>query len=207
MLIAGHCGELTADQKEFITEIHFYNKKMAQLLTVFMTVSKIELGTFAMQERPTDLQLVMEDVLHELNTQIKNKNLKIVRNFSELGMVETDPEFIRIVFQNLLSNAVKYTPHDGAITIDLCKKRTSVAVKVNDTGCGIPKEEQPQVFTKLYRGSNTKNHRWESNGLGLYITKAIVDKTGGTISFHSEVNKGTTFNIILPLKEASAMIA
>lgn len=204
MLLAGHCGDLTPDQKEFVNEIHFYNKKMAQLLTVFMTVSKIELGTFAMQERPTDLRLVMEDVLHELNTQIKNKHLVVAEKFEDLPMVETDPEFIRIVFQNLISNAIKYTPHEGEITVSLSSGQNGIAVKVADTGCGIPPAEQSQVFTKLYRGSNTQNHRWESNGLGLYITKAIVDKTGGSITFHSETGKGTTFNISLPLKKSEA---
>jgi two-component system phosphate regulon sensor histidine kinase PhoR len=207
MLLAGHGGELTKDQREFLTEIHFYNKKMAQLLSVFMTVSKIELGTFALQEKPTDLRLTLDDVLHELNTQIKNKKLVVTKEYIDaLGMVSTDPEFIRIVFQNLVSNAVKYTPHEGIIRLSICKKNGGVEIIVGDSGCGIPREEQTQVFTKLYRGSNTKNHRWESNGLGLYIVKSIIDKCGGTISFKSEENKGTTFTIFLPLKETDSVM-
>jgi len=204
MLLAGHGGELTTEQRELLSEIHFYNKKMAQLLSVFMTVSKIELGTFVMQNKPTDLRLVIEDVLHELSTQIKSKKLKILLPHEEsIGIIETDPEFIRIVFQNLLSNAVKYTPHEGTIKITIKKERENILITIEDTGCGIPLNEQSQVFTKLYRGSNTKNYRWDSNGLGLYITKAIIDKCKGRITFKSEENKGTTFYVYLPVTSIS----
>jgi PAS domain S-box-containing protein len=204
MLLAEHGGQITKEQREFLNEILFYNKKMAQLLSVFMTVSKIEMGKFEMQEKPVDLRLLMDDVLHELGTQIKNKRLIVRKHYDDsLPIALTDQEFIRIVFQNLVSNAVKYTPHDGNIIISVGLSQNNISVAVEDSGCGIPQREQSQVFTKLYRGTNMKGHRWDSNGLGLYITKSIVDKCGGSITFTSEEDKGTIFNVILPIKTAA----
>ncbi|MBX4210486.1 PAS domain-containing protein [Candidatus Parcubacteria bacterium] len=200
MLLAGHADPLTDSQREFVEEIHYYNKKMAELLNVFLAVSKIELGTFVMQNKPTNPETVLGDILHELSVQIKKKNINIRKRYAgDVPIIHTDPEFMRIAFQNLLSNAIKYSREKGTVDINMEERRGQFIVEISDSGCGIPLDEQSRVFTKLYRGKNAKRRDSDGSGLGLYITKSIVEKCGGKIWFDSTENKGTTFFISLPL--------
>src|SRR3989338_9333437 len=116
-----------------------------------------------------------------------------------------------MVVQNILSNAVKYTPEKGTINLGLRlikrgasidnQKVTedSIAIVVSDTGFGIPRNQQDQIFTKLFRADNVREKDTEGTGLGLYIVKAIIDQSGGAIWFESEENKETTFYVTLPL--------
>lgn len=124
------------------------------------------------------------------------------------GVIRSDPTLLRVVFQNLLTNAAKYTPQGGTIGLVLMRDTgklifgtqrppNSILITVSDTGCGIPAEAQPRIFSKLYRAENAQKIDKEGTGLGLYIVKKIVERLGGTIWFQSEINKGTTFCVAL----------
>ena len=110
-----------------------------------------------------------------------------------------DKNLTHIIFQNLLSNAVKYTPEKGKVIIDVSRKDKNVEIAVSDTGFGIPKKQQRKVFSKLFRADNARETDTQGTGLGLYIVKSILETVGGDISFKSEENKGTTFNVEIPL--------
>jgi PAS domain S-box-containing protein len=201
MLLAGHGGELAAEQREFVEEIRFYNQKMAQILNEFLTVSRIERGTFVIDPKPTNVALVASDVLRELTPNAVTKDIDIIeRSGKILPVVVTDPEFLRIIFHNLVSNAIKYTPAGGKVTVDIRSAPTGVIIKVSDTGYGIPKAEQEKVFTKLFRGREAEVREPNGMGLGLYITKSLLERCGGKIRFTSKEMAGTTFYVFLPLK-------
>ena len=104
-----------------------------------------------------------------------------------------------MVIQNLLTNAVKYTAENGTVTVTLARSGESIAFTVADTGFGIPADAREHIFTKLYRADNARAMVPDGNGLGLYIAKSILDQTGGTIRFESEIGKGTTFFVTIPL--------
>lgn len=202
MLLSGHIGKLTDEQKECVDDIYFYNKKMVQILNVFLAVSKIELGTFVFRSRPTNIKEIIQDIIKELSVDIKKKNISISEDYDSKNLrAYTDSEFIRIAIQNILSNSVKYTNKNGKIDIKVSKKNTDIVIKVKDNGCGIPAKDKPLVFLKLHRGTNTKKKDSNGNGLGLYIAKSLINKCGGRIWFSTKENSGTTFFISLPSRK------
>lgn len=105
-----------------------------------------------------------------------------------------------MIFQNLLTNAVKYTERKGEININIKKDGLNVLVSVADTGYGIPKNVQTKIFTKMFRADNARVKDPDGAGLGLYIIKSTLEKTGGKIWFESVENKGSTFYVTIPLE-------
>lgn len=200
MLIAGHYGDLNKEQKKAVESILSYNKKMTYLLNVFMSVSKIELDRFEINPHPTDLRLLLDDIINDLLYKIKKKRISLRKQFeTDLPIIDIDSELMRIVFQNLIANAVNYTPNKGTVTVGVEKKDKELVFFVRDTGWGIPEADKGRLFTKLYRSDRTKKINSEGSGLGLYMTKAIINKCNYKIWFESEEDKGTVFYVSIPL--------
>jgi PAS domain S-box-containing protein len=205
MMLGGDAGKFTKEQKEFMKEIEYENLRMIELVNALLNVSRIELGTFAVDPKPTDVIEISNSIIKELTQQIKKKELNVKTEYAkDIPMINLDPKLIRIVFQNLISNAVKYTPEKGNILINISKDETNLKIKVQDTGYGIPKAQQDKIFSKLFRADNIRKFESDGTGLGLYIVKSIIDSSEGKVWFESEENKGTTFYIELPLKGMSA---
>jgi PAS domain S-box-containing protein len=199
MLMDGDAGKLNKQQMEFLSEIYQGNKRMVALVNALLNVSRIDLGTFAVEPTPTKIVEIAESVIKELQSQIETKEQKLVTDFDELPEMQLDVNLARIIFQNLISNAVKYTPEKGTVTVKVKKDSDKVVITVADTGYGIPKEQQERIFQKLFRADNVREKEADGTGLGLYIVKAILDNSGGDIKFVSEENKGTTFTATLPI--------
>jgi signal transduction histidine kinase len=112
-----------------------------------------------------------------------------------------DVEKIKLAVQNLIENAIKYTPNRGSIEVNLRANKKEVELSVKDTGVGIPEDQKSRIFTKFFRGSNVVRIDTEGSGLGLFISKNIIEAHGGRIWFDSEEGVGTTFYFTLPVKE------
>jgi signal transduction histidine kinase len=216
MLLAGDVGALNEKQKKYLDEVYRSNQRMVELVNALLDVSSLELGTFAIEPKPTDIIKLTQSVIDEQKPQITVKRMKF--SFSSgknITLIQADPKLLRMVVQNILSNAVKYTPEGGEIklSISLADKK-NILLEVSDTGYGIPKNQQDKIFTKLFRADNVRDKDTDGTGLGLYIVKSIVEKSGGKIWFHSsgevagvrasrgadgKENKGTTFYVTLPL--------
>ncbi len=210
-LIAEEEHGLSKPQEEFRTEIVSASKQMTELVSSLLNVSRIELGTFAINPVPANVNEFAQSVLDELKLLIKQKKLELDFYKSEIPEIPLDKGLFRIVYQNLLTNAVKYTPEGGKITIAHEIERDQLLISIADTGYGIPQSEQEKVFEKLYRASNARAKDPHGSGLGLYIVKAIVQESGGEIWFESIENQGTTFFVRLPLsgmekREGSRML-
>lgn len=202
MLLSEDAGAITDMQREYLGEVSRGSRRMVELVNALLNVSRIELGTFAVQPEPTDVVELARDVINELKSKILEKKLHIEEAYTEnLPKMMVDPKLTRIVFQNLLTNAVKYTPEEGKISISIAMSadKTMFTIAVSDTGYGIPKEDQSRIFTKLFRASNIREKETDGTGLGLYIIKSIVEHSGGTVTFESEEGKGTTFTLTLPV--------
>ncbi len=115
-------------------------------------------------------------------------------------VIQTDTQFLRVALQNLITNAVEYTPEGGTVSCVVSEVGSGLQVDVSDTGCGIPHNAKEKIFTKFFRADNARTVKAEGNGLGLYITKSMIEALGGKISFTSKENKGTIFTILLPTK-------
>src|SRR5207247_1672963 len=110
-----------------------------------------------------------------------------------------DRERVTQILENLVSNAVKYSPAGGAIKVSLSRQVDRVFVAISDSGLGIPRDELPKLFTRFHRVEGADRAPIRGTGLGLYITRELVDRHGGTIWAESQVGKGTTFTFTLPV--------
>ena len=200
MLLTGDVGEVTPEQKKYLEEIYNGNQRMVELVNTLLDVSRIELGTFFMESKPTDIVSLARSIIDEQKLYIDEKNIKFSSSFENtVPFIQADPKLLHMVIQNILSNAVKYTPDGGKITFSLSLDSTqNVVLKVSDTGYGIPKNQQNRIFTKLFRADNVIGKDTEGTGLGLYIAKSIVEQSGGKLWFESEENIGSTFYVTLP---------
>lgn len=199
MLLAGDAGKLKTEQQEYLNDIYASSQRMTALVNSLLNVSRIELGTFSIDPKPTDIVSVVASVISEQSEKVLHKSLKIKTNFAK-NSIETniDPELFTIIVQNLLSNAIKYTLDGGEIHVSLSLDKTRFTFTVSDNGIGIPKHQQDKLFSKLFRADNVKTLDTDGTGLGLYIVYSVVGSMGGQISFKSEEGKGSTFTVSLP---------
>ncbi|MBI5530597.1 MAG: PAS domain-containing protein [Candidatus Doudnabacteria bacterium] len=189
-----------ASRKKFVEEIYRTNQRMIELVNAILNVSKIDLGTLAIEPEQVNLQHIAEEVLNELAFQIKEKKLHLDSRFDiGLPLVNADPNLMRVIFQNLLTNSVKYTPVEGKIICDIKVERDNFLITIADTGCGIPLKDQEKIYDKFHRTEAAKKIDPNGNGLGMYIVKSIIDEVGGKIWFNSQEGEGTSFFVSLPL--------
>lgn len=201
MLVAGEAGKLTDEQQKYLDEIYVGNQRMIELVNALLNVSRIEMGTLAVDPHPTDLVELANGVVEELKPLIEEKQIDFNTDFEkDLPEVKVDPKMIRVAIQNILTNAIKYTNPNGKVTIALKKSGKSIIIQISDSGVGIPEHQQDKIFTKLFRADNVKEMDTQGTGLGLYIVKSIIEETGGKIWFKSKVGEGTTFFVTIPLK-------
>jgi signal transduction histidine kinase len=145
-------------------------------------------------------QVVKESVAH-VQAIGRVKNVSVHSDASlELPMsMNGDPSRLRLVFDNLLSNAVKYSPNNTAVTVWCTESRRSKTIYIKDQGIGIPASELKEVFKGFHRASNAQRSGAIGSGFGLYMAKKIVEFHGGSVACQSEVGKGTTFAVTLPV--------
>jgi len=205
MLLDGDLGEITPEQQEFIEKTYKSNERMISLINDLLDVTRIEEGRYLYKPALSNFDNVVHFVLnsHKDNVDRKNIKLEFKKIKTKIPRIIIDVEKMRVAVDNLLDNAVKYTPPGGKITVELdyLKKTKEIEFKIQDTGVGIPSDQKGRVFTKFFRGANVMRMDTEGSGLGIFISKNIIEAHGGKIWFESEENKGTTFHFTLPVKE------
>jgi PAS domain S-box-containing protein len=172
--------------------------RMDMLVTDFLSVSKLELGTFVPHIENVPLTPFLESIIEPHEVQAATRNIKIEREWDEDAQIQADPHLLEMAVNNLISNAVKYTRTEGTVRVGSRTEGSARIIEVADTGMGIPEEEKDRIFTKIFRASNAKAEVSEGTGLGLYIARESVRVMGGDITFISDEGKGTTFTILLP---------
>jgi PAS domain S-box-containing protein len=199
MFLDGDLGELTKEQREFLEKTYQSNERMINLINDLLNVTRIEEGRFLYKPVLADIVPICQSVIDSYKDEIEKRNLKFkFKKPKELPKVRVDIEKISLAIQNLLENAIRYNKFGGEIEMVLKEKEKEIEFSIKDTGIGIPKDQQNRVFTKFFRGSNAMKMETEGSGLGLFITKNIIEAHGGRIWFESEEGKGTTFYFTLP---------
>ncbi len=194
---------LTDTQRELLQKNLEATDKILRLANDLLDVANIESGRFGYEFVQSDLIDLIQKSISEYLYLADQHKIKIYFEPPSDGLppFKFDPMRIKIVIQNLLENALRYNIEGGQIIIKVEKKPPYVEVSVSDTGIGIPKEELPKLFTKFFRASNVLKYETEGTGLGLYITRNIVEAHGGKIWAESIENRGTTMHFTLPMDE------
>ncbi len=204
ILIDGDAGELNTNQLSHITDIRYSASRMGDLVTSLLNVSRIESGRLTVAPEPTSLKDLIDQMVKEVKMKVDAKKQSLEINIGDIPIINVDPRLIREVYKNLLTNAIKYTPEAGKIIVEVSLNGNDILSKVTDTGYGIPESDKGKIFQKFYRASNIVQSEPDGNGLGLYLLKQIVEVSGGSVGFESEVGKGTTFWFTLPTSGSKA---
>lgn len=202
MLFDGYMGELNAAQKNSLNTIISASNRMNELISTLLNITRMESGTIAVTMKAVRVDVLAEEVIKELALMAGSKSITLTSRVSPKSGITltTDSLILKEILTNLVSNAIKYTPETGKVSIKLRTRRNDVIVEVKDSGWGIPKFSQDQIFSKFFRAQNIVKRETTGTGLGLYLVKGLLDALGGTIWFTSEEGTGTVFFFSLPLK-------
>lgn len=194
MVIEGDAGKISEAQQELLNQAYVSSQRMVYLIADLLNVSRLKTGKFVIDAAPLNLADMVESEIAQLSQAAKLRKLTLTFNkpadFPTLMLDETKT---RQVVMNFVDNAIYYTPKGGKIKIELTTDRSSVYFMVKDNGLGVPKAEQPHMFTKFYRATNAQKARPDGTGLGLFMAKKVITDQGGTILFESTEDKGSTF--------------
>src|SRR3989344_547909 len=200
MIIEGDTGDIPEKARGFLADANAINERLIRLVNNMLNVSRIEEGRMVYQEEEENLSSAVRTVFSQFRPEAERKGLELKLDVpaSITDKVRVDPDRIQEVIGNLLSNAVKYTDK-GSVVVRLTQPNAkTVRFEVEDTGPGISKEEQEKLFKKFSRAESSVG-KTTGTGLGLYISKLLVEKFGGIIGLASEDGKGSTFWFELPL--------
>lgn len=203
MLLDEELGKINKEQKEFLSDGYKSNERMISLINDLLNVARIEEGRYIYKLSLADIGELIQSVINSHQEEIKKKGLKVEFNRPKKKLPRTmlDVEKIRIVIDNIIDNAIRYSLANGKVTVSLKCDKKEIEFSAKDTGMGIPKFQQERVFTKFFRGANAVRKDTEGTGLGLFITKNIIEAHGGKIWFESKEGKGTTFYFTIPIKK------
>jgi PAS domain S-box-containing protein len=180
--------------------------RMSRLILELLDVSRIETGRLEIRREAIRWSQFVRDVVHRHHTAVSDRRFHIsVPDVSKL--ISGDRDRLEQVLGNLLENAVKYSPDGSDVTVTVDDRGDSFVTAVCDRGIGIPADELGQVFERFHRGRQVSSTNYGGLGLGLYITKQIIERHGGTIWVESKEGHGTTFSFSLPVADAAAVAA
>jgi PAS domain S-box-containing protein len=199
MLIDGYMGEVTPEQRRSLSTIIGASNRMNELISTLLNITRIESGSISVQPKLLNIRKLAEEAVKELEYTANSRtiDLQLAESTGNFN-VRTDSLIAKEIISNLTSNAIKYTPDGGIVTLKLRQKADAVILSVHDTGLGIPKAAQAQIFTKFFRAPNVVKLETSGTGLGLYLVKGLADRLNGKVWFKSEEHKGSTFYLSLP---------
>mgnify|MGYP005845770717 CR=1 FL=1 len=184
--------------QEMGAEINRAARQMQSLVDDLLDLSRIETGQLRLSLEPTALENLVDEAIRDTATMSSNHEIRAVVD-GPLPTLIADPVRIKQVLHNLLSNAVKYSPSGGLVLVRASVVRNEVRVSVADQGLGIPAEKLSRLFEMFYRAESELTRKVRGTGIGLAISKHIVESHGGRIWVESEVGRGSTFYFSLPL--------
>jgi PAS domain S-box-containing protein len=197
-LLQRRSEQLTDEVRKYLHQMLARNEDMIELVNTLLNMSRVEMGKVKVEKAQTDLTILANSIIEEVTPAAAAKKIHIVPAYPDSIPLVTDTKLVRIVVQNLLTNAIRYTPENGTVDVQMALENKKAVILVTDTGVGIPPSEQDKIFTKMYRATNAQQMEASGTGLGLYMSKSLIEAMGGTIGFTTKEGKGTTFTVTLP---------
>ena len=202
VVLDGLAGDLTAKQSDLLAKAKEKTKGMITLVNDILDYRRIQEGKSIQKIESLDLAEILKRTIELMHLSAEEKGLSLTCEIAEeLPSFSGDRGGMEAIFVNLISNAIKYTPRGGNVDLTLHKAGKDIRFKVVDNGMGIPPEDIDRIFDKFYRIKIEQTRSISGSGLGLSIVKGIVDAHSSAIHVESEVGKGTTFVVSLPVEE------
>ncbi len=195
-------GDLNEQQKSYTKMIVQGVDSMAKLVSNLLDLGRIDFGV-GLQVESISVLDILERVISSLQLQAKQKQVSLGMEIPKdlPPTIEADPALLQQAIYNLVENALKYTPEGGEVMIHLRTDPSALIFAVQDSGIGIPESDLPRLFEKFYRGTNREALTKRGTGLGLAIVKSIAERHGGKVWVESELSKGSTFYLQIPLTQ------
>jgi signal transduction histidine kinase len=172
---------------------------MRGLIESLMQLARLDAGQEHFRREPFDLASVAHETVNLLQSLASERSLNLIPQLAPAAAFG-DSERIGQVVLNLITNAIHYTPPGGSIRVETSTENKFAILRVIDSGMGIPPEDLPRIFDRFYRVEKSRSREKGGSGLGLAISKAIIAAHSGSIEVSSEVGRGTTFLVRLPIQ-------
>jgi signal transduction histidine kinase len=192
-------GPVNEKQRKYLETLKLSAERIGAFTNMYLDLAKFEAGKMVFRRIPTDLGTLVEAPVESARVAAAQHGIDLTVEKEGDLLADVDPEKTVQVVTNLLSNAMKYTADGGSVTVRLHSAGGRALLSVIDTGVGIDPEDLPHLFTKFYQAKNAAKARMKGTGLGLALVQAIVEGHGGSVAVSSEVGKGTTVTVELPL--------
>ncbi len=203
VLDSSHLCEQQA--RDVLASVKRQNIRLVELVQDLLLLSRLEQKTLTTQKQPCCLNVLMEDLIEEFSALANASALhlkSVISSHQPLYVMGDEDQLLRLL-SNLIANAIQYTPAGGNINLMLKKNKGDAIIEVQDTGIGISPQKQQVIFDRFYRVNSDRSRHTGGSGLGLAIAQAIAQAHGGKIRVQSQLGKGSTFSIHLPLKVTS----
>lgn len=202
LLYDGSLGQLNPEQTHAIERVVTKTRKLQNLIDSLLFVSTSQNGKIRYNFEPVELSSILNKTVDIFFDTMKDKGIQIHVDYAfDSCSVNADRTYLPQVFLNLMDNAVKFTPSNGTITVSAHKEAEGIHVVIGDTGIGITEEDIPGLFRKFHQIDSSSTRTYGGNGLGLYISKVIVEDHHGSIWIESEKGTGTDVHIMIPQKQ------
>jgi signal transduction histidine kinase len=200
---SGRLGDMTPEQKNMVAMMERNTQNLIELVNDLLDASKLESGTMRLDAATIELRGLVGELNQQLEPLAREKEIALEEDVPEdLPELRADRAKLRRVLVNLVSNALKFTPKGGRVKLGASREGGFVRVSVADTGVGIQREDLHDIFDKYAQARSRATRSEKGTGLGLYITRQLVELHGGKISVQSEVGKGSTFSFTIPVAES-----
>jgi|GEM_PF-2119592 len=209
LVLDGDTGPLNEMQTRFLSIAKSSTDRLVNLVNDLLDVSRIEAGKIKLEPTLLNLWQIVSGLVETFQISSKNKNLAVSTSVDiNLPPAWADHERVTQILTNLISNAIKYTPEGGKISIQagLTPDNQFLKLSVQDSGLGMSKDEQANLFTKFFRSSNPLVRSINGTGLGLVITRSLVELSGGIIEVESELGNGSSFSFTLPVADVASPV-
>ena len=197
-------SSLSEKSRVFLDMAQRNGNKLLKMVTELLDFQKVEQSAELVRLQDVELPMFLRLQVEKFIVAAQEKHIHLSLEACPQHLVHTDVKMMDLILENLLSNAIKYTPEGGKVTLSASIGGKTAQILVSDTGIGIPKAEIKNIFKSFFRASNAVNSQEMGSGLGLMLTRQLVEKLGGKLTFVSEEGKGTTFHVVLPLGNSAA---
>lgn len=198
-------GELNDKQSEYIDLINDSGRHLLSLIDEVLDITKIDSGVVELKFGSIEINSFIEGIIEKMTISFYEKAIKIESNFDpNIDFIIADPGKLKQILKNILSNALKFTPKDGKVIVTTEKLDDKIKISIKDNGVGIPETEQEKIFTEFYKTNEARTQAVGGTGIGLCLTKRLVEMHKGEVGVESTYGVGSEFWILLPITQETS---